>query len=365
VSAIQATTISTSNILLHDRQTAERPRAKHEAQSIKEVCTAFRRVYPTVLQGLETVEPQSSDGKDLYVPGLSGVVKVFQAFLGRLHKFALDEFVRREHEVTSKRRGSGFRPEETQKMFSQGHSPTSVENLDTAKDLIRVLVGMITALDVSKDAHCQLLEGYLCAILDHIGSSLSLLVFADSDPSRKKQAGLLPPTGILDMVQPNVDSATGSATIEGPYVVFILRKGVDFLLANAARIPETSLPNFALDRSDGKPPGGSQGLRRKIEETLQNTLLRGAFGDDDDTFCNSLRRDGEEAEEADLNKMVENIGQKEDCAEWFIGEVWEYLGWGYSIGEKRHLTSILALLSESSYGDMVLCRISRLVQESH
>ncbi len=332
VNTLQVISNSISKMLLLDMQTTRRPPADQEARSIREVCTAFKRVYPSILGGLNCVEPHPGEGDDHYIPALSDVVKVFQAFLGRLHKFALDEFVRREREVMSKRRGSGFRAEDTQEMRSQGHSPASEQDLVNVKKIIRVLVCMMTALDVSKDAHCQLLEGYLCAILDHIGSSLSLLVFADSDTLQKKQAGLLPPNGLLDMGQVNLESATGTATIEGPYVIFILRKGVEFLLANAKSMPEKSLLSFAVQSSAGNQ-GGSKDLRQRIEETLQNTLLRGAFGDDDATFYDSLRRN-EEEEEADLNQMVNDIKQKEDSVERFIGELWEHLGWSILSGKR-------------------------------
>lgn len=312
-------------MLLHDMQATRPPPAKQEIRSVKEVCTCLKRVYQTVLRGLDNVEPQSGEGDDQYIPALSEVVKVFQAFLGRLHKFALDEFARREQEVESSRRVSGIRRTEIQK--DPTFSATSEQDLDKAKELIRVLVGMFTTLDASKDAHCQLLEGYLCALLDHVGSMLSLLVFVDSQTSPQKQGGMLPPSGLLDTGQLDLDSATGAATIEGPFVVFILRRAMDFLLANAKLMPQTSLMNFTLRPSDVDNQAETNDVRRKIGETLQNTLLRGAFDDDDDTFHNSLRRYEEEVGEADLKKMVEDIKQTEDSAQLFIGELWEHLGW--------------------------------------
>ena len=61
---------------------------------------------------------------------------------------------------------------------------------------------------------------------------------------------------------------------------------------------------------------------------------RAAFGDDDDTFYSSLRRYEEEAEEGELDKMMEDIKRTEGSAEWFIGELWEHLGWDILSGRR-------------------------------
>jgi hypothetical protein len=281
-----------------------------------------------VLRGLECIRPQAADDGVEFVRGLSDVVKVFQSFLGRLHKSALDEYARRELEITSRRKGSGIRSKRNQERLDHG---TSQEGQGEARELIQVMVRMMTALDATKSAHCQLLEGYLCAILDHSGSSLSLLLFGGSGESDKKRKELLPLGGLLDTPQLNVESAIGAAAMEGPYVIFILRKGIEFLLANSSHMPEKSLFNFTWHQAHGNDTIGDTDLRRRIEETLQNTLLRGVFGDDDEAFSNSLRRN-EEEEEADLAKTLEVVKQKEDSAEWFIGELWEHLGWNILSG---------------------------------
>jgi hypothetical protein len=316
--------ISISNILQKDMRTTRKPHSEHKGQSIEEVCTAFNRVYSSILEAVKYIQP-TTDTEGDYFPVVPHVARAFQAFLGRLHKFALDEFARREQEDKRNKRAAARRSEDTP---TAHHTPISDENLAKARRLLRTMARMMTTLDVSVGAHCELLEGYLCAILDHLGSSLSLLTFANATGSRQKQAGLLPPIGLLDIAQLNVESAIGAAAIEGPYVLFVLRKGVQFLLENAKRMPTKSLSIFTVQQ-----PADNNGLRGQIQETLQNTLLRGAFGDEDDTFFNSLRRDEEEEETVDLNKTITVIKEKETSAEWFIGELWEYLGWDILSGQ--------------------------------
>ncbi|KIW98016.1 uncharacterized protein Z519_01600 [Cladophialophora bantiana CBS 173.52] len=330
VNAVRASAIPISRILEKYLGARRNSHAKQEDQSIKDICAAFRNVYPSVLQGVDRIQPQTGEGGEQYYPALSDVIKVFQAFLGQLHKFALNENHKRKLATKAKRRGSA----PTREIPIRGFGLIGERDEAKVKDIIRTLLKMITALDVSSDAQCELLEGYLCTMLDHVGSSLSLLVFTDSTGISKEQPGLLAPRGLLDVAHIDGGSAVGTATVEGPYLIWILRKAMDFLLANTKEMSEKSQLLFAVQECDSKAVADDKGLRRRIEETLQNTLLRGVFGDDDDSFYNSLRREDEGEENEELMKMTEGIKKTECSPEWFIGEVWEHLGWDILSGRR-------------------------------
>ncbi|KAH0844439.1 hypothetical protein AYO21_00909 [Fonsecaea monophora] len=323
VDAIKALAISVSRILQKQPSATRKNNAKLEDPSMQDLSAVFRNVYPSILEGLESIQLQMGEEGEENYPALSHLTKVFQAFFGRLHELALNEYARQKQRVKSKRR----KPAPTHETSSRGYLSMSEQTVAETKEIVRTLAYMITALDVSSDFHCELLEGYMCTILDHVGSILSLLVFADSTRTRNKQTGLLAPRGLMDAAHLDTASATGAATIEGPYLIWILRKGMEFLLANTKNMSEKSQLIFALQGSDSKDVAHGKGLRRRIEETLQNTLLRGVFGDGDDTFCNSLRRDEEREGEGEWTQVMEAIGEKERSPEWFIGEVWEHLGW--------------------------------------
>ncbi|KIY03776.1 uncharacterized protein Z520_00467 [Fonsecaea multimorphosa CBS 102226] len=325
--SIKAAAIPVTRLLRKRLRATRKTSAKQEDQSVKDLCVAFRNVYPSILKALECIKPLTGEDGEEYYPAHPDLVRAFQAFLGQLHKLALDEYTRQEQEVKSKRRGSAH----THESFALSSEPAVAE----AKEIVRTLMKMIKVLDVANDAHCELLEGYLCTLLDHVGSSLSLLVFADLTGASKKGPGLLAPQGLLDVAHLDAKSATGTATIEGPYIIWILRKSVEFLLANTKHMSEKSQLIFTLQQSNSKEIAQGKSLRRRIEETLQNTLLRGVFGDDDDTFDNSLRREEEEEEDVDLTKLVEGIREKECSPEWFIGEVWAHLGWDILSGRRN------------------------------
>jgi hypothetical protein len=247
------------------------------------------------------------------------VVRLFQEFLGRLHQSAVDEHFRREAEAKPKKRASRPRA----KAGKRAASTPVLESPSREKLLTKMLVRMVTLLDVSQDVQCELLEGILCSLLDHIGSSLSLLVFSDPRSTKGDGTVILPPTGLSDTAHMDPKAAVGTAKAEGPYLVFVLRNVVEFLHSNVDRMSQRSLSLFSLQQARST---GSKDVRRAIEETLQRTLLRGVFGDDDLAFYDSLRRD-EGVDEQELAEMVDEMGLKEDPSEWIIGQLWEHLGW--------------------------------------
>lgn len=331
VTAIRTITHSVSKMLEPPSKKRGRDRAEPDSGSVGEICTVTRHVYPSILRGMEAIQPQKVDD-EIYIPALVDVVKLFQAFLGRLHQIALDQESRRQQEAKSKKKGG--RPDGRSAKRS---TKTTVE-LDGAKDIARMLIKMITMLDVSQDVHSELLEGFLCALLDHLGSSLSFLVFADPQSSRNDQDGILTPKGLLDVAHLDIETATDTIGTESPFLIWVLRQATAFLHENAKVMSGRSLSLFSLQDPSATECSGKD-LRRRIEETLQNTLLRGVFGDDDDTFFNSLRREDDveedmETTEAELSKMLEEIKKDEGSPEWFIGQLWEHLGWDILSGKR-------------------------------
>ncbi|EXJ84466.1 hypothetical protein A1O3_05134 [Capronia epimyces CBS 606.96] len=299
-----------------------------EEQSIDYLCRLIRHVYLSILEGLDITGPEKGHDGEQYFPEVSAIVRLFQTILGRLHKCALDEFVTRHDEDKNRNKG---RRSGTKSIAGTPHN-SSPGFARQAESLTRTLVRMITDLDASNTNHCEILEGILCAFFDHAGSSLSLLIFGDSKQKHKSSTGVLPPRGLLDVAHLDLEAAMGSATLEGPYLVFILRKSIEFLHHSTKRMSEDSLLLFSVQKPDTTHPGR---LRRLVEETLQNTLLRGVYGDDDDTFYNALRRDeGADEDGDDVAKMMEDIRPDEDGAEWFIGQLWEHLGWDILSGQK-------------------------------
>jgi len=287
------------------------------------LCTVFARSYSTMLHALAIISSEERNDGNTYFPGVVDVVYLFRAVLGCLHKQALDEATRRKEQA--KQKMTKPRGRDTKTGNCRSHDALGRFTQDS-QAIVGAVVQFIADVDVSTEAHCQLLEGLLCSLLDHIGTALSLLVFADrSAPSLTEQPSLVPPRGLGDNAHLPLDTAISTAEIEAPYLAFVLRKAMAFLHDGEPRVMS------ALFSIGNTGVGGQSGLRRRIQERLQNTLLRGVFGDDDETFHDSLRR-ADDVGNVDLVQILEEMKSEEDVTEWFVGELWEQLGWGVLSG---------------------------------
>ena len=177
---------------------------------------------------------------------------------------------------------------------------------------------MLTSIDPSKKSHSEILEGCLCAFLNHLGSSLSVVVFSsDAQPTEQQGIfpGVLPPQGLQDMSELDPETAVRAVQLEAPYLISILEKVMSFVNGHQAITSSHSASLLSLSK-----------------EKLQNTLLRGVFGDDDEKFRNALQRQVAQSEngvEADLRIRPDQA----ETPEWFTGEVWRILGWDILAGD--------------------------------
>jgi hypothetical protein len=210
----------------------------------------------------------------------------------------------------------------------QTQSPPSHDHQATCQSLAHLAVTMLTTVDPSKEPQSQILEGCLCAFLDHLGSSLSLAVFSDDQSIEQREifTGLLSPQGLQDMSNLDSGTATRAVQLEAPYLIYILDKVMAFVDGHQALMSSRSTSLFSLSKDS------SDTFAKQIREKLQNTLLKGVFGDDDETFRNSLQKPIglESGMDGDLPAQ---LGPAEQTPEWFTGEIWRILGWNILAGD--------------------------------
>ena len=312
----------TTEALLRDDASSKRSRSPESSprDSLRQLSERFAPGYLLVLRALDHATAQEATDNELTIANGS-IVQLFQLGLGQLHKFALDEVTRRETESQAKGKKAKSNTAATKTDLNGAR-----DEFDTRSTaLVLILTTIMDSIDPKLDSHCELLEGLLCALLDHLGSSLGLVVFADSTAS-KKEAGLEPPSGLMHVAHVGNKAAITAAGIEAPYLISVLKAALKFLrdhqqqmTPNMKEIISWADPNEIVD---------PEALRQKIEARLQGTLLRGVFGDDDTAFENALRRE-HPLEETDLQAIAENeeAEVKQDKSTWMIGQVWEQLGW--------------------------------------
>jgi hypothetical protein len=177
---------------------------------------------------------------------------------------------------------------------------------------------MITILDMNKEWHRQLFEALAYVFFERIGSSLSTAVFSEP-PSlgRPSTIGLLQPRGPLATEEDKITNDLATTLKEAPHLVTILR--TISLFANEKDSGRGNLlPSAHFNQKDG--------YGAAIIARMQNTMLRGMFGDQEEAFHDTLRRPSE-TESTDYTKDL-MVGQDEEVtSEWFVGEVWKYIGW--------------------------------------
>ncbi|KAI1624873.1 hypothetical protein EDD37DRAFT_365228 [Exophiala viscosa] len=295
--------------------------ARRESYSVDELLSITEQVYPSILRALQHTEPGKGADGHVRFSVVSDVVRWFETILGCLHKSALAEYVECESRTESNVKASQPRTEADK-------LPAPVKTVCRSSDgriLARALIKLITTLDLSHDVHCDVLEGILCALLDQVGMSLSQVVFYGS---KSTDASILPPKGLLGDDPIDSQEAVDVVKVEGPYLVCILRQALAFLHANAGNMSKQGVLLFSL-----REPTKDKTLRDLIEATIQNTLLRGVFGDDDDTFYDALRR-SEGNPNHDLDKILAELQPEEASADWYIGQLWEHLGWDILSGKR-------------------------------
>jgi hypothetical protein len=258
------------------------------------------------------------------------LVRVFATTLQDLYQEGVDEVARKDREEQNRTKNH--------KPNSKAVKSTAIEDEKGAKmyraNLVKIMSCMIGTIDLHHTAHIWLYEGLASLLLDHIGSELSYLIFVDpADPD----PGLLPVCGLLDDPDVSPDAAIAAAELNAPSFVALLRCLLSKVRAKEKRSSAASI----LARPPLDAPGDDERGKflKTIEMRLQNTLLSGMFGTEDEEFRDCLWRPDESndpelqeeaaLEEEETGEPGRTGGSKTD---WFIAQLWELLGWDILAG---------------------------------
>lgn len=276
-----------------------------------QVPNALRFCCPSLFQAVKKLNPDGVAGHC----AVYALVQLFQNILGHLHTVTATQA-----DKTCK-----------QKVRTAKQQPLPHSNQNgMCVSLTKLAIQFFEALDLSQPSHNRVLEGLICVFLDHLGSSLSLVVFADVDApaSQTPHLGFLPPRGLLDTSGLDRKAAIRTIEYEACYLVTILRHLLLCIDKQQPLLRSESVPLLTFRKTLAT---SDCSLSARVQERLQNTLLRGVFGDDDESFKDAFQRSGFSAVEAGFS--IASSGGEEP-GEWFIGEVWRLLGWHILTGQK-------------------------------
>ena len=257
------------------------------------------------------------------------IVVLFETILAKTSSVvALQAQEMDEFQLTSKTpRGNSRAPD-------NNHHPSSQDHHAICQNLAQLAVAIVTDLDPSKKSHSQILEGCLFIFLNHLGCSLSLAVFAETQPQQRETlTGLIPPKGLQDISKLRSETSLRTVPLEAPYLIYILDKLMTFI--DDYQALDKVQANYVFSGFRDNMTSNDL-FAVQIKEKLQNTLLKGVFGDDDETFRNALQKPERPESGVDEDSSLQ-VGPAEKTHEWFIGEVWRAIGWNILAGSESSL----------------------------
>lgn len=277
-------------------------------------------LYGCMFRSLRLIHELDGHDGGIFKTSCGNIVRLFQSLLGHFHHIALNEVARRELEEARRSKKPKSNSKATKSTAPEAERQCKIR----LEALVKIISTMFLTIDTTKEADSLICGGLIAALFDHVGSSLSLMVFIDPGSN---DAGLKPVRGVLDVAHIEAESAIATAELSGPYLISMLRTAL-----GVARKSTIATRNYTSHQSKDTPDAGpgQESLLHRVEERLQHTLLRGVFGDDDATFEHTLPR-AEEEESGDQG--IEHEEQEANSTEWFVGQVWELLGWDILSGK--------------------------------
>jgi hypothetical protein len=284
---------------------------------LRSVVVSLEKIYPFVLQGLEKIGPGIRVGPQLG-RAVHALVSVFEGALIQLGRLAEHQ----AHQVPEIPLRSSSRAKSNRHLPMASNTMSATDFHDSCQSLAQLAMFMITHLDLSKLVGRQVLEGYISVFLDHLGSSLSLVVFGDPRASQEEQTfvGMRPPTCQREVSPLSSVVAAEAVRLKSRYVVYILDGTMTFIDGHQGSLLPGTEALFGIPKNSTQ---ADSLYLQTMTAKLQNTLLKGVFGGDDETFLDSLR-----SAKSPVDAVPEpQVNAPHDTNSWFVGEIWRILGW--------------------------------------
>lgn len=307
------------------------PDLQHALQGI-------RSSYPCLLQALNKLSVNDDTGSASGVITYH-IIQLFQRTLGHMHRY----IVLKGKEIITQGSFSGKKIKRSKTKMpkactSQAYQ-LSFEEEKTLNLFSHFLASMILSLNPVRPQENNLLEGFLCSILEHVGRALSLFVFKElySNPDLRLNPVKLPMPCNFDKEHPTREEiavAQRAAESEAKHLIWILERAIAF--ADQFERPSDETKNDMISTETTLSGGPFQGILHRARTKLQNTLLKGIFGENEPEFRNSLRMP-----EPPPYSLPEEFPSRAfssaeiDPAEWFTQEVWRIVGWDVLLDEKH------------------------------
>lgn len=285
--------------------------------TLPEACRAARCIWALV-----SVVYLSLPGEELSTSDIALVQTsasgVFQCLLEKLNSLCLAEAQRRIEREDSRRTKSAANTKS-----NMHNATTDMQEFKSGCSAICSTIAVLLKLALDDQSRrYQILEIFFGILLDRIGSSIGIQLFVEAT-SDENDYGLATPPGLLGLSNLGPTVTLSATQIAAPYLTYLLKNFT----------PETAQNRGAQSKDDA-----TNSLQKVLKEKMQNTLLQGIFGHNDETFSNALQRAAEF--ETKTRSQLQSVLKHDTSDEGrLIEEVWSHLGWDLLMQETVTTTS--------------------------
>ena len=248
----------------------------------EEIDSVLRSILPILRLSIISIARLAMD-EEMMDHAIFSITRLFNAMLEAFHSMAISRanYVAAypdKQNGAARHEGGGNRP---------GTDSTANPN-ELYSAFTVVLSAIVESLDPNEPSHNSLIEAVASVFLEYVGKTLAVLTFSDLDC----------PEGDKCQV------AKVAALKEAPYLVYTLNKLVT--LPCVQSVPESTITAY-------------------FQKRLQNTVLRGVFGEKDAEFVDALKRPS--IPKVLLTSPESMTVFRPDSPEWFAEKVWSLVGW--------------------------------------
>lgn len=159
----------------------------------------------------------------------------------------------------------------------------------------------------------DVLEGMFSALLEEVGGLMSQAIFNDQLSTSNKP-------GRITCIDKNASESMNEIAkdLKGRHLVYILKR----VLEGRSEKDRQSLAAMLANIKRSGTNVSKEVLLSRAKQRLQETLLKGIFGDDGEEFMSALRMpESGEGWDAEAPPIVPDEGQN------FVETVWSTVGW--------------------------------------
>ena len=293
--------------IAHEQTTAE--------EELETNITIVARIFPILLDAVDKLN-RTAEGRKLSGQLVYHIVSVLRDILDRSCLLCGTEG-REKHAVAQRTKKPPCRAEKeiADYLAAPNKYPKAGKGRGSAKTLYQLIIVMTTALDLSREADRAILDGFQFFILTRVGNLLRDFVFCDKE---KENTDPHP--------RPNYKQAAAIREAQAPYLLRLLKHTT--VLNSKMQISSTPTrrsSNRITSLRKKSSQSGEKSFSSKARTKLQNTLLRGVFGDDVTGLGESLAKPFDFA--VGPLSLAERKDEPDDVGDWFKDEVWKTVGW--------------------------------------